>query len=154
MNSIKLYSNLKNLARLWIPGLLILISINSQAQIYPAKAGWMVGVQGGMVSFFGDLGVYDRNPVKKLSQESDVGFSFMVGKQLSPLISVKAGYLNGKMKGSNPELKFAFTSKFTELSLTTELNLTKLISRSSDSRLNALAVLGIGHLMAQQPKHT
>ncbi len=144
MYPLQLFRNFKSLTSLWIPGLLILLTMNLQAQIYPAKDGWMVGVQGGMVSFFGDLSVHDRNPVKKLSEESDFGFSFMVGKQLSRLISVKAGYLNGKMKGSNPELNSAFTSEFSEISFTTELNLTKLIVPSSNSRLNAVAVLGIG----------
>ncbi len=152
MNSLYNLQNFIKIPRLWLPTLLILLTLNLQAQIYPAGEGWMVGVQGGMVSFFGDLSFHDKNPVKKLTKESDVGYSFMVGKQLGSFISVKAGYLNGHMRGSNPELKYAFTSKFSELNLTTELNLTKLIARSSDSRLNALALLGIGALTGKATK--
>lgn len=144
MTILYILPGLMKLPRLWIPGLLILLTFNLQAQVYPAKEGWMVGVQGGMVSFFGDLSVYDTNPVKKLTKESDIGFSFMVGKQLGSLLSAKASYLNGRMRGAHPELNYAFTGKFSEINLTTELSLTKLIARSSDSRWNALAVLGIG----------
>lgn len=145
MHFIYISTILRNLARPLVL-IMMLVAVNTQAQTYPMEKGWMVGASGGMVSFFGDLSVHDNSLLKKINDESDAGFSLMVGKQLGPLLSVKANYLKGRMKGSNPGLGYNFTNQFNEVSFTTELNLTKLIVPSSDSRLRCMVALGVGAL--------
>lgn len=120
--------------------------MNIQAQSYSADKGWMVGVNGGFVSFFGDLSIHDNDILLKLKNESDVGFSLMAGKQFSPSISVNINYLKGRMQGINPGLKSFFISSFNEISLSTELNMISLLSPSSETHFRAICMIGVGLL--------
>ena len=96
-------------------------------QIYGVRDHWYIGPQIGLVSFFGDLSVHDFDPARKISDESDLGLGFIVGKSVNRLMDVRVNYLHGKMKGSNPGVDMYFKSNFDELGLGLTISLSRLI---------------------------
>jgi len=146
MSAFKIYHPLltSKPCRLWVLTMMLLAGISVQAQQYNAGDGWILGVSGGVVSFYGDLSINDDDPLMTLTTESDAGFSATLTKQLGSLIAVKAGLLAGSMRGHNPDLKSSFKSDFNELSLMADLNITRLIAPSYNMRFRTVAFAGLG----------
>lgn len=118
-----------------------------KAQIYNPRDFWYIGPQIGMVSFFGDLSVYDFDPVMKLTDESGFAWSILGGKAITKTLDARMFYTRGRMKGANPGLDMVFNNKFNEFSMGASLSLNRLIWRNSRSRFNltANAAAGIIH---------
>ncbi len=151
MNS-KVYKNLY--FRLSIILIALAFSPNLYSQIYSLDKGWLAGIHGGAVSFYGDLSLHDWNPGKKLSEESKLGNGLFIGKQINRVFTLKAKYLNGSMKGSNSALGYSFKSDFKEYSIVSETSLLDLITQKNDSRFKYLLLLGGGFMNAKPVRYT
>lgn len=122
------------------------------AQTFGIKENWLIGVNGGTSSFFGDLSVYDSKPVEKLSEESDLAYSIFVGKQISQVFTIKLGYLSGELKGSNEAFQLYFNNSFNELYLTGDISLSRMLFPYNDSPFDLYAIGGIGSLKSHAVK--
>lgn len=111
-----------------------------------------IGVHSGAVSFFGDLGVNDFNPANKLSDESDFGYGLMIGKKISRLLTVNAEFLNGSIKGFNPELGYSFTNDFWHLTAGLELSIKQLVSPRKVTNFDYYIRVGGGYMEADANK--
>ncbi|MBK6962709.1 MAG: hypothetical protein IPH20_01945 [Bacteroidales bacterium] len=114
------------------------------AQTYKMRENWYFGSQLSIVSFFGDLSVHDFDPVRKLTEESDLAWGFLAGKSINRLIDTRIYYNHGHMRGSNAGLDMYFSNDFNEFCLGTTLNLSRLIKPASNSRLTIAASAGLG----------
>lgn len=137
-------------------GILFLLLIHTAndafTQTYGIKENWLVGINAGINSFYGDLSIYDTDPIKKLTQESDPGIGVYVGKQLSRVFTLNLGYYSGQMKGSNDAFQMYFTNKFSELSLLAEINISGIIFPNSYSPIDIYAIGGIGSFQSHAIK--
>lgn len=117
----------------------------ANAQAYKYNKHWYIGPHAGAASFFGDLSIYDFDPVKKLTKESDFAYGILVGKGINHFLDIQLSWTKGKMKGSNPELDMYFNNSFSEISIGPELILSELIwpGHRSHFNLNLKAAAGL-----------
>ncbi|HLO91754.1 MAG: hypothetical protein ACM3ME_02450 [Chloroflexota bacterium] len=132
---------------LLIPAIVFITNLPSLAQ-RQSKTGspWVVNVNGGMVSFFGDLSTKDYNPVWKTQTESDLGLGVDVSKDIIRQLSFSLSYFTGKMKGNNPALNYYFNNRFNELQLIAGINIDEIISPDNKSRISVILNVGGGGL--------
>jgi len=128
-------------------------SSSAMSQVYSIHDHWYLGPQICFVSFFGDLSVHDFDPVRKFTDESDLGFGFMVGKSITRLIDVKVNFCRGKMRGSNPDLDMNFKNDFNEADLEAAINLSNMIWPYNRSRFKLTANAGIGYISYRSIKY-
>lgn len=132
--------------------LLISTGETGYAQTYGFNENWLIGVNGGATSFFGDLSVYDSKPLEKLSVESDLAYSLFFGKQLSPVFEIKLGYLSGNLKGRNEAFQMYFNNSFNEIYLTTDISFSRLLFPYNNSPFDFYATGGLGSLESHAVK--
>lgn len=125
---------------------ILMFQISAQGQSNGWQKDFMISINGGVSSFYGDLSVYDRQPVKKLANESDAVLGITVGRQLSSVLSLNASYIDGRLKGKNDEWKFYFNSDFREFTLSPNISLSQLLQPYRGSRLEVFTTTGIGLL--------
>lgn len=124
--------------------ILILGIFPATAQVNPIHNNWLISGNAGLVSFFGDLSIYDDQADKKLTEESHTAFGISAGKQISPLIIISLDYLHGSMKGSRPSFEYYFENEFNEWMLYLDFNLWQLILNKPDSRFKVFGKTGAG----------
>ncbi len=122
-------------------------------QIYDIRDHWYLGPQIGLVSFFGDLSVHDFDPVRKLTEESDLGLGLLAGKSINRLMDVRINYIHGNMKGSNPDLDMNFKSNFNEISVGLTLSLSRLLQPYKNSKIDLIASAGVGYINYRSIKY-
>ncbi|MBK6962710.1 MAG: hypothetical protein IPH20_01950 [Bacteroidales bacterium] len=125
-----------------------------KGQTYDIRDNWYMGPQICLVSFFGDLSVHDFDPVRKLTDESDFGLGLMAGKSINRLMDARINYIHGKMKGSNPGLDMNFKSNFDEISLGLTISLSRLILPFRISKIDLIAMAGIGYINYRSIKYS
>jgi len=109
------------------------------------RDGWLVNVNIGVTSFFGDLSVFDFDFVKKLTEESDFGAGIIFAKEISPLITFNTQFLYGKLKGTKEASNCYFNSSIMEGSFNGQINISQIISHKKTYRkINVFGNLGIG----------
>ncbi|MDP4292743.1 MAG: outer membrane beta-barrel protein, partial [Bacteroidota bacterium] len=113
---------------------------------------WMLGVKYGFAQFHGD--VNDKGFWAKLPDESKPSFGFTLGRQLSPVFSVKADFSKSNYYGRNQfqvydsikATNVSVNGNITEFGIYGTLNLNKLFSKSkaSGDHWNAYVSSGLG----------
>ncbi len=126
--------------------LLQLFHTSTLAQSFNWNKNFTVGISGGVSSFYGDLSVYDRQPLKKLANESDRAFGLSIGHQLSSVLSLNFSYIDGKLKGKNDGLQYYFNSDFNEVSLSSHISVSRLIFPYMIGRAEVFSTTGIGFM--------
>lgn len=128
---------------------LFFLTNDLSAQSRSNNSKLFIGGHAGMVSFFGDLGVNDNNPVRKLTHESNIGYGIMAGRKAGRIFTIKAEFLNGSMKGENPELGYNFSNDFWHITGGLQLSIRELVNPHSQSRFDYFANLSGGYMEAK-----
>jgi hypothetical protein len=111
---------------------------------------WAFGVRYGIAQFQGD--VNDKSFFAKLKKESKPSFSISLGRQISPVLSIKAAFSNANYFGKNKlvwqgtSLDLSVTGANTEMGVYGTLNLNKLIFKNKETgdSWNAYVSSGVG----------
>ena len=106
---------------------------------------WSVGLSTGLTSYFGDLSVYDTDPLNKFSHESGMGFGLQVTKYIGRSFGLSGQLLFGKIKGHKDQ--FSFRTKLFEYSLQGRVDFMNLFSEKKNHRFHLNGFVGIGHFL-------
>lgn len=143
----------KFIFRILTTSLIVLYGLSDVVAQSAKKVYWQTGAGITLQSFFGDLSVHDFNPLKKISNESDLGFYVQFTGNFTPLLSTKAQFIHGKMRGSNPESGYYFNAGFNELTIIPRLNINSLFLHQQSSRFQAFIVGGVGLINFRSTKY-
>jgi hypothetical protein len=124
----------------------LLFQIPAQGQSNEWQKDFMISINAGVSSFYGDLSVYDRQPLKKLAHESDAVVGISIGRQLSSVLSINASYIDGRLRGKNEEWKYYFGSDFNEFTIGSHIYISQLLFPYKSSRMKVYTTTGIGLL--------
>lgn len=94
----------------------------------------------GIVTFWGDIA--DK---KDLLKEPEFGFGFNLGYQLSPIIGTRLNMTSGKTKSTLDHL--FYDGSFTDLSVQLTVDLTNLLYKNNNDKLNLYGFGGVGAIM-------
>ncbi len=131
---------------LLLTGFLIiqLFQTSIQAQSFDWQKNFTLSLNSGAASFYGDLSVYDRQPFKKLTNESDFAIGISIGHQLSSVLTMNISYIDGRLKGTNDELKHYFNSDFQEASIASHISISQMMFPHRTGRAEVYSTTGIG----------
>lgn len=133
--------------------LIVSCGISGSAQEYSSRKHWYAGPHIGVISFFGDLSVYDLNPGRKLTDESKPAWGILAGKGLNHFLDIQLSWTKGNMKGSNQGLDMNFTNSFYEIYIGPEIILSRLIWPGHRSRLELNMKSAIGFIQYRSIKY-
>lgn len=106
---------------------------------------WSVNINTGLTSYYGDLSIYDKDPVNKLSRESGLGLGIQVSKYFGSAFDLSGQLLFGKIKGHKDEL--SFRTKLFEYSLQARVDFVNLFSEKKNHRFHFNGYVGVGHFL-------
>ncbi len=109
------------------------------------RDNWSVNLNVGQTSYFGDLSLYDDDPIGKFSKESGLGFGMQITKHINSIFGLSGQLLFGNIKGHKEEL--SFKTKLMEYSLQGRVNLVNLMSDTKDHKFNLIAFAGFGQFL-------
>lgn len=125
----------------------LLVNVNAFSQrIKPNR--WFVSGEGGISVFFGDVKRYDYVPDFESPSEIQPMFSLNVGKELSPILSVRGHFSYGNLSGHKKSAKINFKGTTIGAHALIDFNLIYLFTkqRFGSSRVNVLASFGAGYI--------
>lgn len=126
---------------------LLLTSLGVTAQsIKPNR--WLVSVDGGVSVFFGDVKRYEYLPDHESPSEIKPMFRFNLGKEISPIFSLRGQFLYGDISGHKKKAKYNFKGTTLAGHLIADFNLIYLFTnnRFGRSKINAFAGIGFGYM--------
>lgn len=114
------------------------------AQHIFSKDDLVVGLNVGAVSYFGDLSIYDFEPLNKLRFESGITADLFISKQINQYLILKANFGSGNTKSNRPSINTSFYSRFNEVDLELLFSLKELIIPYSSTRIDFGIQAGYG----------
>lgn len=96
---------------------ILVFTLKNQAQIeYQLnksrnEQSWFVGINAGFSIYYGNLGVYNRDPILKLRKESKFAYGLFAGKSFNNIWGAKVYYNLGGLKAQNNELQLVYDAK-------------------------------------------
>ena len=127
--------------------LFFLIVVESEAQkIKPNRR--FISAEGGVTIFYGDIKRYDYIPDHQSPSEIQPIGSLNIGKEISPVFSLRSQFLYGGLSGHKNSAHMNFKSVLMGAHLITDINLVHLFTKTrfGDNRLNIYASLGAGYI--------
>lgn len=114
------------------------------------KQPWSINVNTGATSYFGDLSIYDINPIKKIQLESGLAFGIIGTRYFNNTYGLSLQMLSGKMCANKDDV--SFQSNFIEYNLQGRVNLLRLFNKYYDTKLNFEVYAGAGQFLYQTTK--
>ncbi|MCO5255280.1 MAG: hypothetical protein M9926_00850 [Lentimicrobium sp.] len=130
----------------------LLLPTITRAQLYDFHSGWYCGINTGIASYFGDLSVYDLDPVNKIRHESRFVAGIAAGKSLNKWIDIDLSLDHGGLKGSNQNNDLFFKGSFTELTINGHLSLSAILFKNSYQRFQIYISGGAGTIFFRSSK--
>ncbi len=109
-------------------------------------------VYAGMSSYYGDLSIYDNNYFDKLSYESGFSGGLILTKRLAPQIGVSGQLLAGKINARKGNV--SFESTIVEYNLHVRLDMLKVFSKYSKTKIKWDVLFGFGNILFNSTKTT
>jgi hypothetical protein len=106
---------------------------------------WYLNANVGLTQMYGDLST-SSDPIGKLSNETDLGYGFRLGKFISPVFSAHFQFLNARFKGLKEASDLQFTSEVLEMQLGTTINFINLFGENKNRTVNLYGLLGVSSL--------
>ena len=110
---------LKN-SKYWLIFLLSVgLFLNSMAQMKYRldnsrnENSWFVGMNAGITTYYGTLGVFNYDPILKIQKESKFAFGIVAGKSLNRYLSAQAYFTSGGFQALNNEKKIKYDASLT-----------------------------------------
>lgn len=137
----------------------ILISGTIQAQTWGGEedkslwSNWMIGVGGGLSSYFGDISVYDAEGSKKLTNESGSCWSITMTKVLiANKLYLSGQFMEGNLKATKNTL--SFRTKLYEYNFHLKLDVAGLWRKDKSQNFGVITYAGIGQFFYNAQKFT
>jgi len=112
---------------------------------------WAFNVNGGILSFFGDISSFDNDFVGKLENESGLGGGIMVTKKIFKPLGVSFQILSGNFTGRKRNIEFE--SSIFEYNIQASLNLLAIINSPALKNLEIQAIGGIGNFIFKTTRY-
>ncbi len=93
-----------------------------KAQSLLSEKNWVIGITPGMASYFGDLSVYDFEPVNKLGHESGPMVEVYAGKKLERYFEFGLSVSFGSISSAKPAANAKFLSSYVEYAFNTRIS--------------------------------
>ncbi|MCB0806944.1 MAG: hypothetical protein KDC05_14190 [Bacteroidales bacterium] len=116
------------------------------------KNNWSVSLQFGYASYFGDLSIYDEDPVNKLRFESKLSSGLRIHKTLGSAFGVAAQLYYGGFKGGESN-RFHFETDLFEYSVRGQVDFIKLLSSKHSPATGLYGFAGIGQFIFKTTGH-
>lgn len=97
------------------------------AQHIFSKDDLAVGLNVGAVSYFGDLSIYDFEPLNKLRFESGIAADLFISKQINQFLILKTNFGSGNTKSNRPDINTSFYNRFSQVNINLSFSLKELI---------------------------
>lgn len=114
---------------------------------------WAVALNGGINSYFGDLSIYDSDPMNKVKFESKPALGFMVSKYFTDDFALAGQFMYGGLKSQYNE-RLSFDTDFIEYNAQLRLDLLNLFIKRNNTGIGIIAFGGIGHMIFNSVKYT
>ncbi len=106
---------------------------------------WYINANAGLTQMYGDIS-NSSDPIGKLTDETDFGFGFRLGKFISPVFSAHFQFFNGNFKGLKESADLQFKSEIMELQLGTTINFFNLFGKNKNRTVSLYGLLGVSSL--------
>ena len=106
---------------------------------------WYLNANAGFTQMYGDLS-NSSDPIGKLSDETDLGYGFRLGKFISPVFSAHFQFLNARFKGLKESSDLQFASEVLEMQLGTTVNFLNLFGENRNRTVSLYGFLGVSSL--------
>ena len=100
------------------------------------KNNWVVGISPGVASYFGDLSLYDFNPVNKVIHESGPTIGFNAGKKLKNILEFGLTATFGKTSAQRTAADIEFINRFNEFGIYSALSIADIVKPKRLSRFD------------------
>ena len=113
---------------------------------------WAITLNGGFTSYFGDLSIYDTDPLNKLKHESKPAFGMLISKYFNDDVALSGQLIYGGLKSTYNE-KLSFDTDFIEYNVQLRVDLLNLILRRNNTGIGLVAFGGVGHMIFNSVKY-
>lgn len=130
-------------------GVVLLFLLINEVSAQRVQANrWYISADGGVSVFFGDVKRYDYLPDWESPSEMQPMFSASVGRELSPVFSLRGQFLYGNLSGHKKSSHINFKAITIGGHVLADINLIYLFTntRFGSSRFNVIASLGLGYM--------
>ncbi len=148
---------MKNHLRIVFKTLIVLLLIGIPTVFYGQNASkntnqksnkfesyWYININAGINQMYGDI-QDNNNPGSKLSDETKFAGGIKFGRELNPILGIRAQTLYGQLKGARKSLNQSFLTNIFAYNIGPTINLNNLIGKYNPDRLiNAYTFTGIG----------
>ncbi|MBN2173637.1 MAG: hypothetical protein JW731_05880 [Bacteroidales bacterium] len=137
-----------------IAGILFVVSIQETAARSPdwggkksaiSRSSWSINVSQGLTSYFGDLSIYDDNPIKKILYESGPATAATLTKMF-PIFGVSGQLLYGNLNGKNNN-DISFNARFLEYNLHGRIDFLKIFDKQNRLNFGFIGYAGVGQFI-------
>jgi hypothetical protein len=111
---------------------------------------WTIEANAGILSFYGDLSLYDDNYFDKIEFESGPGVSLNLTKHFDRLFAISGQLLVGQLKGSN--YTSSFNADLVEYNLNARINLFNLFYPRNKGKFGLTFMAGAGQFLFSSTK--
>lgn len=131
--------------QLLIIGFFSLIPLReTAAQHFFSKDDMVAGFNVGAVSYFGDLSIYDFEPLNKLRDESGIGIDVFLSKQVNQYLNIRLNLGTGNTRSNKPSINTSFYNRFSNVNLELAFSIRELILPYSSTRIDFGVQAGYG----------
>ena len=121
-----------------------------------AKSGsasneWIFNANVGILSYFGDLSIYDQNIPSKIEYESGRAMGLMVTRKIAQPFGLTAQIITGNLKASKGNIYFEST--ILEYNLSAYFDMISLLSKSKQNKLGLQIFAGVGNFLFNSTKY-
>jgi hypothetical protein len=107
---------------------------------------WSVSISNGLISYFGDLSIYDLKIIPKLSKESGNAYSIMLEKNFwGNSVCLSGQIMKGNLKGMNKNI--SFRTSLLEYNLQLRADIIGLVMPGKSCHFGIIAYCGAGQLL-------
>lgn len=99
--------------------MLVLFLVNGIAQINYQfdksrnETSWYAGLNAGVTSYYGNIAMYNRDPLLKIKKESKFAYGIVAGKSFSRFVGARAYFTKGGLQAENGDLQIHYDAKLT-----------------------------------------
>lgn len=121
-----------------------------------AKSGsvsneWVFNANFGILSYFGDLSIYDQNIPSKIEYESGRAGGLMVTRKITKTFGLTAQIISGNLKASKSNIYFEST--IFEYNLSAYIDMLSLLFKSKQNKLSLQIFAGVGNFLFNSTKY-
>jgi len=145
-----------NIAFLFVCLFMLLLQYSAVSQNWTedhkilAERNWLLNVNAGVSSYYGDLSVYDNNLPNKLTKESGPCLGLLITKQITPEFGISGQILGGQLFAKKENI--SIESTIYEYNINIRFNIFRMLSKASLTKLKWDVYTGVGNFVFYSKK--